>query len=148
MFGASMGVALHDDLLIVVHPEGPPTATDWATYLDVASAMEREAGSLRTLVLTRGGVPDAAQRTAYTQSIRRSRVAVVSDSIAARATTRYMAIWNRGIRPFGASELGEALRYLGVDAAELRPLIAACEARLGPAEPWTAREGREYRAFS
>jgi hypothetical protein len=126
-----MCVALHANLLVVVHPEGPPSDAEWEAYLSIATEIERATGSLRTLVLTRGGVPSAAQRAAYTRTVKRAKAAVVSSSIAARATTRYMAIWNRAIRPFDARELDDALRYLDLEDVGLRPLIAACEARLG-----------------
>jgi hypothetical protein len=144
-FGASMCVARHGDLLIVAHPERPPIASEWTAYLTVAETMERELGSLRILVLSRGGVPDSTQRTAYIERIRRSKAAVVSDSIAARATTRYMAVWNRAIRAFGASELEDALCYLGADTGALRPILASFEAWLTPSEePRPARASQRY----
>ena len=121
----TMAFRYSDGLLLVAHSAQSPSEADWAEYLRYCEH-EMPRSCRRTLVLTRGGGPDAAQRKRVQTLIERIsqgqteplRVAVVTDSTLVRGIVTALNWFNPHTRAFASAALPEALRYLSVPAGE------------------------------
>jgi hypothetical protein len=118
-----------DDLLVVVHTGEPPNRAEWSQYCDVARRRHQEHGGLRTLVIAARIVagPNASQRTEYNDKVpaHGTRVAVLCNSIAARAAITALSWFNPDMRAFGGNNIDEAMLYL--NAKPTAVLLAAID---------------------
>jgi hypothetical protein len=114
--GGTMCVESVDDLLVVVHTDEPPNGLEWSQYCDVARRRHHDRGSLRTLIIAARIVagPNASQRTEYNHKVpaHGTRVAVLCNSIAARASITALSWFNPDMRAFGGDSIDQALVYL------------------------------------
>jgi hypothetical protein len=127
--GVTMCAESVGDLLVVVHTDQPPNQLDWSQYCDFASRRHHDRGGLRTLVVAARIVagPNASQRTEYNDKVpaQGTRVAVVCNSIAARAAITALSWFNPDMRAFGGHSIDAALVYLGAEPTAA--LIAAID---------------------
>jgi hypothetical protein len=127
--GVTMCVESVDDLLVVVHTDEPPNRSEWSQYCEVARRHHLDRGGLRTLVIAARIVagPNASQRTEYNDKVpaKGTRVAVLCNSIAARAAITALSWFNPDMRAFGGHNIDEALMYLS--AKPTVALISAIE---------------------
>ena len=121
----TMAFRYTDGLLLVAHGAQAPSESDWSGYLRYCEHhMPRTCR--RTLVRTRGGGPDAAQRkraqqliTTISQGIVEPlRVAVVTDSTLVRGIVTALNWFNPHTRAFAPDALSQALDYLSVPPGE------------------------------
>ncbi len=110
-----------DDCFVVVRSREAPTETEFEWYLATIERALREGMPPRCLVLTEGGSPSPAQRAGLAERLAlvegAVKVAVLTDSTFARGVATSVASTKPGYRVFAASELEEALVYLGVRPA-------------------------------
>jgi hypothetical protein len=105
-----------DLLHLIVHGTEPPTDVEWAGYL---TALEQQGPGLVELIVTAGAGPTRSQRTLLRSFLaeRRLPVAILVDG--STLTRLKIDFWGRvtrrwEVRVFPASELVEALAFLGV----------------------------------
>lgn len=127
--------ALSRRLQVIVHNALPPADDEWAAHCNEARELRARWGKLDTLVLTpHGAGPNAAQRKLYAEVVGADavRVAVMTDSRAARAILTAMSWFNSNMRSFGTHDLSGALQYLGVaDGADIRDTLREMAVLLG-----------------
>jgi hypothetical protein len=118
-------------VLVVVHSAQAPSASEWAAYIDTwqvfASAIAVE--SVRTLVFTDGGAPDAEQRARLNNVLagRPTPVAVLSDSFVVRSVCSTLSMFNRGLKVFSPGRLAEAMQFLGLQPSEQSAAMVALQ---------------------
>lgn len=125
-------------VLVAVHTKQAPTDAEWNAWLALLEQVGEEVGQdlarLPNLVVTDGGAPSTAQRTAVNMLVAQGKtlppVAVVTDSLFVRTVLRGLTIFNPGTKAFAPAELGRALDHLGIPASAATTLAAAC-VRLG-----------------
>ncbi len=122
------------DLLLVVHANASPDAGEWRRFCEIAGELRNARGELRALVVTEGGAPNATQRTLYNEQVgaKNVRVAVLTDSAAARAVLTAMSWFNREMRAFAKGDLAGSLAFLRVqEPRELGATLAELRRELG-----------------
>lgn len=133
--GRSMSVRMVGDVLLVVHAKTDIDPGEWRTFCTLAGKARKARGSLRTLVISEGGAaPNAAQRAFYKEEVGSTdnRVAVLTDSVAARTVLTAMSWFNSEMKPFAPTDVPGALRYLEVrETTALRDAIAELRVELG-----------------
>jgi hypothetical protein len=109
-----MAYRVHHGVFCVVHGPSNPTDDEWKAYLEYYLANERQC--TRTLVVTKGGGPNAKQRSETAKVIQSSptRVAIVSSSTIIRGVATALSWFNKRVQAFHANELDAALSYLEV----------------------------------
>jgi len=118
-------------VLVVVHSAQAPSASEWAAHIEtwhaIASAIEVE--SVRTLVFTDGGAPNAEQRARLNTVLagRPTPVAVLSDSLVVRGVAGALSMFNRALKVFPPGRLAEAMQFLGLRPSEQSATMAALE---------------------
>lgn len=127
--GGTMCAESVDDLLVVVHSDEAPNGLEWSQYCDLARRRHHDRGGLRTLIIAARTVagPNASQRTEYNNTVpaQGTRVAVLCNSIAARAATTALSWFNPDMRAFGGDSIDEALAHL--EAKPTAALTAAID---------------------
>lgn len=103
------------DCLLYVGLDETPSDEDWAAYLEFLRAHARPHRLNRALVVPQRSIPTARQRRLLAEVVARLpiRVAVLTDSLAARGVVTALSWFNPGYRCFGAAALEEALAFLG-----------------------------------
>jgi hypothetical protein len=120
---------------VVVHGTRSPTNLEWQRFLiDASSTTTRE--DARVVVLSRGGGPDGFQREALSKALgkRRRPVAILTDSVMARAGAAAMRIFNPMMKAFSPADLKGAGEFLGLTVTErerLAQLLVELEKELG-----------------
>jgi hypothetical protein len=112
----NMAFKVIDRLFLVVYGASNPTDEEWKYYLEVTE----QHGIDRTtqLIFTDGGGPTSTQRK-YLNDLLAGRtvpVAVISGSATIRGVVTALSWFNRKIKAFPPSGLGDALAYLEVPA--------------------------------
>jgi hypothetical protein len=136
--GASVSVGLDNGILVIVHGRSTPSREDWD---QVCRVLREHHGSARAqLVLTRGGVPDAAQRKRALAELPPGfvpkPVAVLTDSAAVRAVmTALNWLLNDNHRAFAIDNLEGAAEHLKMSLEEARQLAAFAHELLPRGEP-------------
>jgi hypothetical protein len=103
---------------IVVYGPRNPTNEEWESYL---AEVERHGfESTVQLIVTEGGGPDSPQRKLLNDKLkgRPVPVAVVSKNPIIRGVVTALSWFNSQIRSFVPSHFADALRHLGLPAAE------------------------------
>jgi hypothetical protein len=129
-----MAITVIDRLFLVVYGVTNPTDEEWRSYLD---RVERD-GIERSmqLVHTDGGGPTIAQRGELNERLGGLQVpvAVVTGSARVLLTVTALSWFNRRIRAFPLSGLGDAIAYLEIPASRtdlIRREIARLQEELG-----------------
>jgi hypothetical protein len=123
-------------LLIALHTETAPSDEEWGTWIAFIEPFglrtQQDLHRCPNLVLTDGGAPSTAHRTAANVLISQAEtmppVAVVTASIAVRTLLRGLSIFNPRVRSFAPTELDAALTHLGVPLSARGAVIARCRA--------------------
>src|SRR5262245_3778952 len=119
----TMAFKLVDNVLIVVHTSDAPRDVEWDAYVEAvvdASKQKVDAGNLRHLIFTAGGGPNAVQRKASNDALRRmtgwrnSAAAVISTSATVRGIVTVFSWFNVNIKSFPPHQLDDAFHYLGI----------------------------------
>lgn len=121
-------------ILVAVHTSEPPSEAEWNGWVALLErcgrAVEQDLWRLPNLVVTDGGAPSTAQRTAVNVLIAQAKtmppVAVVTDSILVRTLLRGFSIFNPRMRGFAPADFAAAIAHLGLPASEAPSLIQAC----------------------
>jgi hypothetical protein len=104
-------------LNIFVASDEPYASDDWALYMEeLRKALHLP---MRTLVLTEGGSPDAAQRRAMIDlfnGVAPPLTCVVSQSPMVRGMTTALSWFNPNLKSVSPAQMKEALAYLGIPA--------------------------------
>lgn len=132
--GKTLCVKVLGDLLLVVHGSANPDTDEWRRYCEIARAVLEARGKLRTLVISEGSGPSAAQRTLYKDEVGPEgvRVAVLTSSAVTRAVLTAMSWFNSEMRSFESDELAVALAFLGVEEPpRLRDVLEEIRDELG-----------------
>ncbi|WP_146660969.1 hypothetical protein [Enhygromyxa salina] len=107
-----------------LHTEQDPPAELWTSAIEQLSALKQElrgdVSSLRMLVITDGGAPNALQRSAlFTQLLEGKVKSAVVTTVLANRFKRGIAtaiFWlNPNFRAFGPDQLDQALAHLDLD---------------------------------
>jgi stage II sporulation SpoAA-like protein len=118
-----------DDFVLLVRAPGSIPDQAWDGFLSAcSSAMERNEGSVRVLVISEGGGPNAAQRMrAFDRGWRQNRslVAVVTDDAMTRGISTVFAWFGMNIKAFSSRRSADAFDFLRCNAAEIATLKAA-----------------------
>lgn len=95
---------------------------DWDDFLDMLVEHRANFASLKILVVTDGGGPSQPQRKRLEVALdgKPVRVAVVSDSMKTRFIVSSIALLNRDMSSFRASEMTQAYEHLGLTFDERR----------------------------
>ena len=113
----NMAFKVIDRLFLVVYGTANPSDEEWDAYLDLV----KRHGIDRTmqLIFTDGGEPSAPQRRVLNELLggRPVPVAVVSGSVRVRGTVTALSWFNRKIRAFPPSAMGDAIAYLEIPAS-------------------------------
>lgn len=106
-------------LNVVFHGPRSPTNLEWQRYvIDAVSSSAR--ADTRVLVFSRGGAPDGYQRQTLITAVgrRASPVALLTDSLIARAGIAAMRLFNPLMKAFATKDVMEASEFLGLTVAE------------------------------
>jgi hypothetical protein len=129
-------------VLCMLHTEQAPSDGEWDAAMTLLEKHRKPDGELVSmLVFTAGGAPTVAQRRRGNQiTMGRNCIrAICTDSKATLVIVRGLSWFAPGLKSFSTKELGEAVRYVGVnadDVAQVWPKIAALNAGLSAALPW------------
>jgi hypothetical protein len=119
--------------VVVAHGSLAPSVAEWNALLDTYRSLP-SLSDARALVFTEGGAPNAAQRAdlrAVFGSIDMP-IAVITDSIIARAAGMAISWLNPSLRMFPPRDLDRGFEHIGATRADRRTLRAvADELRLG-----------------
>ena len=112
---ANMKHSVLDDLFILVHTEDPPSEKEWDAYLADLGRLAGGIQKLTTLVFTKGGGPNVAQRAQLNKVLsgRPTRAAVISDARMPRVIVTALSWFNPEIRWFAEHRGIDALGYIG-----------------------------------
>src|SRR5580704_4624667 len=132
--------AIVDKLHVIVLGAKPPTAAEWAAYLDT---LEKQGPGLVELIVTAGAGPTRSQRTALRSYLagRKLPAAILVDG--SRWTKLKIDFWGRvtrswEVRVFSSRALFDALAFLGVLASRaevIRREIDRLQREEGEARP-------------
>jgi hypothetical protein len=113
----NVAIKVIDRLFLVVYGTTDPTDEEWDAYLELV----KRHGIDRTmqLIFTEGGEPSAPQRRKLNELLggHPVPVAVVSGSVRVRGTVTALSWFNRKIRAFPPSAMGDAIAYLEIPAS-------------------------------
>lgn len=106
-----------------------PTDDDWDAFLRVLAANRENFPSLKILVVTDGGGPNAAQRKRLQAALggRPVRVAVVTDATIVSFIVSSIALLNHEIRSFSRNQLSAAYAHLNLSPSEQKLAMEAIQ---------------------
>lgn len=119
--GTSIAWRYEGRVYVVVHSVDPPSPVDWAQYVNFVRT--HGAGpERRFLVRTRGGAPNGPQRKALNDALdgHPSPVAVMTNSVMARAIGSAVGLFNPDLAVFGVDKLKDAAQHLALTDSEVR----------------------------
>jgi hypothetical protein len=129
VYGNTMCFEMIDGLLVTVHAHQLPDRAEWSAYVDFASRIYHSRGELRIVVFAAGMAdgPSSSQRTEFSSKVppERTKAAIMTDGLAARAAITAFSWFNPNIRGFASHCVNEALAYL--EAAPTPALYEAVE---------------------
>lgn len=107
------------EIHVVLLGESTPTDADWNAYMAAvqeARAKGLEPERMRTLVITDGGGPSAAQRKRVNDDLqgKPTPVAMVSSSLMVRGVVTALQWFNPLVKTFPPEQVGEALKFLKI----------------------------------
>ena len=111
--------------LVVAHSEQSPTDDEWGAWIARMGQLDYDC----VLIATRGGAPNAKQRTQtndFWQDKTKPKMAVLSDSPAVRgALFAFYYLFKGTMKPFPANHAGQALNFLGVSRENYAEVLTA-----------------------
>ena len=109
-------------MIVIRQNKDTSSDQDWDDFLDMLVERRPEFAKLKILVVTDGGGPSQAQRKRLEVALagKPVRVAVVSDSMKTRFIVSSIALLNRDMSSFRASELSQAYDHLSLTLDERR----------------------------
>jgi hypothetical protein len=116
------------DVFVVVDGVGKPEPSEWQELIsDFSEFLEQ--GTLRVLVASEGGAPDATQRKLLSDTIRGrpARFALLAKSAGVRAAGMAVSFFVPGFSVFKVTDVEKALSHLDVRSAtheELRQALS------------------------
>ena len=124
---ATMAWDVSGSTFVSVTAAAAPASEDW----EAACRRMAQRDFKVKLIWTLGGSPNSAQRLKAREILGEETepLALVTNSMAARAVLGIMGIFFKNMRAFGLSQVDEALGYLNVPADE-RPAVLGLLARL------------------
>lgn len=133
-------------LLMALHTESAPSDQEWGEWTDFIGPLSKRVNQdlqrCPNLVITDGGAPSTAQRTAVNVLIAQAEtmppIAVVTESLTVRTVLRGLSIFNPRVRAFAPTDMEGALVHLGIPPSERRTVIDACR-RIERAQGMTVR---------
>lgn len=141
----NMATKLIGDVLIAVHTSSPPNEEEWQAYLKLVhhagSTKGGDMSRIRSLVVTDGGGPNAAQRKELTEVLQKLRGwkdspgAVVSASPVVRGIVTVLNWFNMSIKTFSPDRMEDAFQWLHIsedEAPRIMLEIRAMRSSLGP----------------
>jgi hypothetical protein len=125
--GSTVSVGFDHGFLVIAHPHDAPSKEDWEYVC--RAIREYHAAARGQLVLTFGGVPDAAQRKRALMELPEGfvpqPVAVLTDSIAVRGVmTALNWLLNDNHRAFALTDAAGAAQHLGIPLDQSQKLAA------------------------
>jgi hypothetical protein len=116
------------NFVVVAHGSLAPSAAEWNELLDIYRAHPR-LSDMRTLVFTEGGAPNAAQRADLRAVFGSTDVpiAVITDSIVARAAGTAISWLNPSLRMFAPRDLDKGFDHIRATTADRRTLRAIAD---------------------
>lgn len=110
------------NVLVAVHTAAPPDDQEWEAYVQFGKKLPPTCR--RTLVISKGGGPNAKQRKYANDEFLNHvtlTVAVVNDSTMVRGIVTAMGWFNSLIKPFPNTDQGiqDALKYLNVQGKDV-----------------------------
>lgn len=130
----SMVFKILGSLHVVVAGQREPTREDWAGYMNAVRLEERRGTdpttSLRTLVFSDGGGPNAEQRKQINEFLkgRTTPIAFVTTSTFFRGIVSALQWFNPAARAFSPDNVVAALRFLDVPASQHQEVWATAKA--------------------
>lgn len=127
---------LAPDLVVSRESFESPRDEEWEEFLRVLRTRGEHFASLKILVVTDGGGPNADQRKRLEAVLkgRAVRVAIVTDSAKSRFIASAVSLFNRDHRGFSKAEIQSAYGHLGLSPKERQ----MCEAALRELDPMIA----------
>ncbi len=109
-------------LSIAVHNAHPPSDLEWSRFLNYVRG-RKDVKNQRILVWTDGGSPDARQRKALEDVVRKhiqdaAPMAVLTSSLIVRAVMKLAAFFNPLIKCYSPEDFNAASAYLGLSPDE------------------------------
>jgi hypothetical protein len=133
---ANMIFKRRGDIFIALHTENAPSDEEWRRFIDatLAAANEHKGDftKVKSLVITDGGGPNAAQRKLASDMLsgRQACTAVISHSSLIRGVITAMAWFNAKVKAFSPDERASAFRHLEIPDAIARTVWSdACAMR-------------------
>lgn len=124
--GATLGIGRMGQILVVAHGKAPPSPEDWDEVCAIIGELHREMRG--QVVLSLGGVPNAAQRKAAIGMLPEGYVAppvaALTDDVFARGIITAMNWFlNDSHRALGTRDAAGVASHLGIDAEEASALV-------------------------
>ena len=107
------------ECLVYVHTIESPSDSEWDAALELLRA-RNDMGSVRVLVYTAGGAPNAAQRARLNHVLEKTKppISVLTASTFARAAGTAISWFNPMFKIFGPDDFDPALDHLGLRGVE------------------------------
>jgi hypothetical protein len=133
------------DTLVAVHNTRSFTDAEGLAYIEemveAANARGGDLSTIRNLVFTEGGGPNAAQRKIASERLQKLKnwnkatSAVVSNATSVRGIVTVLHWFNMNIKGFPPHRIDEAFAFLGIGKEEAEQILAELpklKAQLGP----------------
>lgn len=137
------------DVFLVVHSDRPPTDDEWNAYTAAIVAAGKARGgslaSIRNLVITDGGGPNAGQRKSSNDALAQLRdwktsiAAVVSANATVRGIVTVLNWLSVPIKSFSPSNMNDAFAFLNLRPDEIDKLMVHIKLLKGELESSTRR---------
>jgi hypothetical protein len=134
----NMAISLVGDVVIAVHTANPPSDDEWQAYLKMilqaGKAQGGDMSKIRSLVVTEGGGPNAAQRRELTDALQKmsrwkdTPAAVVSTSPVVRGIVTVLSWFNLNIKPFSPDKIEDAFQSLHLSPSETPKIVTTIKA--------------------
>lgn len=124
----------HRKVWLAIHTGQPPFPEEWNDWVKAletsAVATGWDSAQTPNLVITDGGAPNTAQRTAVNSLVAQAKtlpaVAVVTSSMIVRVMARGLSIFNPNLSVFAPAQLGQAIDHVGLRRGDIASVVAAC----------------------
>jgi hypothetical protein len=109
-------------LMVVRDSRDTPSDADWDAFLDGLDRYRTEFDTLRVVVFTEGGGPNADQRKRLKHTLGGASfpVAVITESVKVRFIATSIALINRYLCSYAPEEVHKAYDFLKLDARDRR----------------------------
>ncbi len=126
----AFGVSSFDHLTVLtVHGKESPSAAEWTQFCDLLGSMVKQSKGeiyrIRSLIVTDGGAPSAAQRDALHRLMagQQPSGAIVTDNSLVRGAVTALSWFNPKTRAFAPRRPNDLIDFLRLSKAEIPALI-------------------------